>query len=455
MGPMTDDQGPHQDTSTQEVSTLSGSHQTDESASPADPPEAPVAQDESEQAVELRDAARDAAREEEREEEREEMREEEQAQDKRALRRRGGIAAFVAAAVAGGLIGGGLVSTRESENPSGAAGSSATGRNLKLAGKPLDIRGVLARAQPAVVSIQTEAFVRTDQAFGRVQRVQGAGTGMVLTPDGEVLTNNHVIEGAQEIRVTFDGESEPRPADLLGADPANDVAIIKIRGASGLPTVALGSSEALRVGDDVVAIGNALALAGGLTVTRGIVSALDRSVGDMTERLDNLIQTDTAINSGNSGGPLVNAAGEVIGVNTVVIRASEGGAPVENIGFALAIDAVKTILPSIRTGAPTVGISFIGVATVDLTATLADRVGVPVDKGAVVESVAAGSPADAAGLRSGDVIVRAGSRSVATSQQLITAVRASKPGSALVLEVQRGADRRTVTVTVGSRGLSR
>lgn len=374
--------------------------------------------------------------------------------DERTPRRRGGIAAFVAAALAGGLIGGGVVATQESEDRPGA-NAAASGRNLKLKGKPLDIQGVLARAQPAVVSIQTEAFVQADQFFGRVQRVQGAGTGMVLTPDGEVLTNNHVVEGAQEIRVTFDGESEPRRADLVGADPANDVAILKIRDASGLPTVVLGSSEGLRVGDDVVAIGNALALAGGLTVTRGIVSALDRSVGDTTERLDNLIQTDTAINSGNSGGPLVNAAGEVIGVNTVVIRASENGAPVENIGFAIAIDAVKTILPNLRTGAPTVGVAFVGVATVDLTAALAQRLGVPVDKGAVIESLTPGSPADAAGLRPGDVIVRAGSKSVATSQQLITAVRASKPGSALALDVYRGAERRTITVTVGSRGVSR
>ncbi|HVE95340.1 MAG TPA: trypsin-like peptidase domain-containing protein [Acidimicrobiales bacterium] len=420
---MTDYEGPHQETSTQPGRTLSDPRQTDEQQrdTPGEPPENHEPAPSSREPV---------------------------------ARRRGGVAAFVAAAVAGGLIGGGLVSTQETGDQSSSR-TSTPSRNLKLAGKPLDIQGVLARAQPAVVSIQTEAFVQTDQFFGRVQRVQGAGTGMVLTPDGEVLTNSHVVAGAQEIRVTFDGESEPRRADLIGADPANDVAILKIRDASGLPTVVLGSSETLRVGDDVVAIGNALALAGGLTVTRGIVSALDRSVGDMTERLDNLIQTDTAINSGNSGGPLVNAAGEVIGVNTVVIRASESGAPVENIGFAIAVDAVKTLLPNLRTGAPTVGVAFVGVATVDLTTALAQRLGVPVDKGAVVESLTPGSPADAAGLRPGDVIVRAGSKAVATSQQLITAVRASKPGSALAFEVHRGGERRTITVTVGSRGINR
>lgn len=373
-------------------------------------------------------------------------------------RRRGnvGFAPFLAAAMVGGLVGGGIVSAVDA----GDAGDSTpvrtpAGPNLRLTGEPLDIQGVLAKAQPAVVSIQTEAFVQTDQFFGRVQRVQGAGTGMVLTADGEVLTNNHVIDGAQEIRVTFGGESEPRPADLVGADPANDVAIIKIRNARDLPTVSLGSSARLRVGDDVVAIGNALALAGGLTVTRGIVSALDRSVGDTTDRLDNLIQTDTAINSGNSGGPLVNAAGEVIGVNTIVIRASESGAPVENIGFAIAIDAVKAVLPSLRQGAPTVGVAFIGVATIDLTTSLSQRLGVPVDKGAVVQEVTPGSPAAEAGVRPGDVVVRAGAKSVATSQQLIAAVRAAKPGTALELEIYRGETRRTVTVTVGSRGVAR
>ena len=130
---------------------------------------------------------------------------------------------------------------------------------------------------------------------------------MVLSSDGEILTNNHVIEGAQKITVTFTGQKEPRDADLVGADPVNDVAIIKVRNASGLKTVTLGDSSQLEVGDDVVAIGNALALVGGNTVTRGIVSALNRSIDDPQESLSHLIQTDAAINAGNSGGPLVNA----------------------------------------------------------------------------------------------------------------------------------------------------
>jgi S1-C subfamily serine protease len=352
------------------------------------------------------------------------------------------------AALLGGGVGGGIVAASDAERPGPA---TSAGPNLRLAGKPLDIRGVLAKAQPAVVSIQTEAFVQTDQFFGRVQRVQGAGTGMVLSADGEVLTNNHVIDGAQEIRVTFDGDSAPRPADLVGADPVNDVAIIKIRNASGLPTVTLGQSAQLRVGDDVVAIGNALALVGGNTVTKGIVSALDRTVDDPSENLQHLIQTDAAINSGNSGGPLVNARGEVVGMNTIVIRGTGSGAPVESIGFAISIDSIKPLIDRLRSGKPAQGAPFIGVATVDLTDADRAQLGVPVSKGAVVQDVTEGSPAENAGLQVGDVITSFGGKDVETSAQLVTAVRGHSAGDEVGVVYYRGDNKRTTKLTVGSR----
>ena len=215
--------------------------------------------------------------------------------------------------------------------------SGSSGPNTALAGTPLDIQGVLDKVQPAVVAIGVSG-----------SQGMGAGTGVILTADGEVLTNNHVVEGASTIEVTLDGERAPRQADLVGAEPDADLALLKIRDAEGLPTAQLGSSSAAKVGDDVVAIGNALALPGGPTVTEGIISAKDRTLTEAG--LDGLIQTDAAINRGNSGGPLVNAAGEVIGINTAVIRG--GGSAAEGIGLAIAIDTAKPIIEALRAGGP-------------------------------------------------------------------------------------------------------
>lgn len=360
---------------------------------------------------------------------------------------------LVVAALIGGLIGGAIVALSTRGDDGGVSVAFAPGTNLKLRNGALDIQGVLAKTVPAVVSIETDGFVRQDGFFGpTVSRVRGAGTGMVLSGDGDILTNAHVIEGAQQIRVTFEGEKTARDADLVGADPANDVAIIKIRNASGLPTVTLGSSRTLEVGDDVVAIGNALALVGGNTVTRGIVSALNRSVPDSNENLSHLIQTDAAINSGNSGGPLVDARGEVIGMNTVVIRGNGSGASVESIGFAIAIDSIKPLIERLRAGKPAPGTPFIGLASVNLTEELKDQLGVPVDKGAVVQDVTPGSPAENAGLQTGDVVVKFGSKDVSTAAELVAAVREKEPGDKVELTYYRSDNKRTVELTVGSRG---
>src|SRR5204862_4625603 len=179
-----------------------------------------------------------------------------------------------------------------------------------------------------------------------------------ISPDGTVLTNNHVINGATNIQVTLTTDNKSHPATLLGSDPNADVAVIKIQGVNNLPTVKLGRSSSLEVGDDVVAIGNALALPGGPTVTSGIVSAVDRTIDAENERLEHLIQTDAAINPGNSGGPLSNAAGEVIGMNTAVAGQAQ------NIGFAIAIDTVKPNAEGLKRGKGVVkSTAFLGVST--------------------------------------------------------------------------------------------
>jgi serine protease Do len=222
--------------------------------------------------------------------------------------------------------------------------------NAPAFAKPADIQAVLAKVEPAVVSIDTTGVKRGGA------EVEGAGTGMILTPDGQVLTNDHVIAGASSVTVTLFGQSDPLAARVIGTDPNQDLALIQIEGQHGLPTVELGDSTTALVGDNVLAIGNALALSGGLTVTEGIVSSKDRSltttndVTGRTENLSGLLQTDAAINSGNSGGPLVDTAGEVIGMNTAVAESTQGNAPAQNIGFAIAIDTIKPLLAGLRAG---------------------------------------------------------------------------------------------------------
>ena len=304
-----------------------------------------------------------------------------------------------------------------------------SGPNIALAGQPLDIQGVLSKVQPAVVAIGVEG------SQGR-----GAGTGVILTADGEILTNNHVIEGAQSIEVTLDGESTPRQADLIGTEPSADLALIKIRGASGLISAELGSSAGARVGDDVVAIGNALALPGGPTVTEGIISAKDRTLAEAG--LDGLIQTDAAINRGNSGGPLVNAAGEVIGINTAVIRG--GMSEAEGIGLAIAIDTAKPIIEALRKGGIPAGERpFLGVSSEELTPEIRENIETPARAGAVVAEVVPGSAADAAGLRRLDVIVKIDGRDVQSAVNVGSTIRTKKPGDTVTIEYFRGEERRT------------
>ena len=209
---------------------------------------------------------------------------------------------------------------------------SASPASISIDGAALDVAAVVAHVEPSVVSIETEIVFRRGQ---RSTAGSGAGTGVVLE-DGLVLTNAHVLDGADAVTVTgVDGRE--RSATILAGDASSDIAVLRVDDAVGLTPATLGSVDDVAVGDDVVAIGNALALEGGLTVTRGIVSALDRSIETATGTLVGLVQTDAAISSGNSGGALVDAVGRVIGINTAV---ASGGGPItaSNIGFAISID---------------------------------------------------------------------------------------------------------------------
>ena len=351
------------------------------------------------------------------------------------------------AAIVGGLVGGGAVAFATRDHNRTSSTTVSFDHNSSVIAKPQDIQGILAKVEPGVVSVRTQGFQQ-----GAFFPVSGAGTGMILTADGEVLTNAHVVKGATTINVTLFHETQARQADVISADPTADVALLRIRSASGLPTVKLGDSDKLRVGDDVVAIGNALALPGGSTVTEGIVSALGRSISDPSEQLSNLIQTDAAINPGNSGGPLVNAAGEVVGMNTAVIQATPSGdALAQNIGFAIAVNTIKQTLTQLRKGGTAAATAFLGVSTITLTSDIKDRYGLGVDKGAVVTEVVPGSPAENTGLSPGDVITKFAGKDITSADDVLAIVREHKPEDRVPIVWQRGDRQLTGTVVLGSR----
>ncbi len=305
----------------------------------------------------------------------------------------------------------------------------------------LDIRKILDIAQPSVVSITTGS---ADSIFG------GAGSGVVISKDGLILTNAHVIESSGgKISVRFNDGVEAQ-ATLIGASTPDDIALLKAE-RTDLTPATLGSSADLLVGDNVVAIGNALALGGDPSVTSGIVSAKDRSINDGKIALDNLIQTDAAINPGNSGGPLVNADGEVVGINTAIIDGAQ------NVGFSLAIDQVEELLPDLEAGKGDVepNPAVLGVASVTVDDQLTDEVrdtyGVTAEAGALITSVDADSAAADAGIEEGDVVVEVDGEPVATNEDVTDAIRAKSPGDQVSITVERQGRRRTFDVTLGPR----
>ncbi|MGH9177022.1 MAG: S1C family serine protease, partial [Acidimicrobiales bacterium] len=359
------------------------------------------------------------------------------------------LAAVIGAAVGGGvgavLAGGDGDGDRDTSDAASSATTTPTfSPNTSRLARPQDIQGVLAKVQPGVVAVRAANFGGGGGFDLGVNPVQGAGTGVILNTEGDILTNAHVIEGATEIFVTLFGEREPRVADVAGADRDADLAVIRLRDTSGLDgrPVELGSSAEVKVGDDVVAIGNALALPGGPTVTAGIVSALERSINQLT----NLIQTDAAINPGNSGGPLVNSEGEVIGINTAV-----AGQRAQNIGFAIAIDTVKPLLERLQRGEEAPPQGFLGVETATLTPEIRSRLGFSAEAGAIVLAVVPGSPAAAAGLAENDVITRIGDQDIDTNTNLQVAVRSHRPQEEVEIVWMRGDEEQRATVTLGTR----
>ena len=297
------------------------------------------------------------------------------------------------------------------------------------------IAQVAERLANSVVTISTT--VNDDFGGGR-----GVGTGVVLTSDGEILTNAHVIEDASEVVVRFAGETEPRVAKVLASDLGNDLALIKVD-ATGLIAATFAKPGSVQIGDTVVAIGYALALDGGPTVTSGIVSALKRTIETDSGALNSLIQTDAAISSGNSGGPLVNLKGEVVGINTAVARGDSDSAA-NNIGFSISVDEVLIVIEQLREQANGAvrKEGFLGVG-------LAARE--DGGQGAIITNVQPGSPADKAGILIDDVVLAVDGEPIDGQAGLVAAIRDAEPGQTVKIEIFREGERLVFEATLIAR----
>jgi serine protease Do len=323
---------------------------------------------------------------------------------------------------------------------------------------PVDIPQLFREVSPAVVNISTSQVVKFDRPrmrspfgqqdpfdefynnfFGRMpkeQKRKSLGSGFIVSPDGYILTNNHVVEKADEVTVTLLDKEEFK-AKVVGSDPKIDIALIKIDAKKKLTYVALGDSDRLDVGEWVVAIGNPFGL--GHTVTAGIVSAKGRIIG--SGPYDDFIQTDASINPGNSGGPLFNLKGEVVGINTAIIQGGQG------IGFATPIQLAKSVLDQLKDkGKVTRG--WLGVYIQPLTPETAENLGLSGRRGALVSDVTSGGPAEKAGIRSGDVIIGFNGKEIRDEHELPQAVAATKPGKSVEVRLLREGKEMVIPVTI-------
>ncbi len=362
------------------------------------------------------------------------------------------VAVFGLLALATGLVstGGGSTTTREVVSASGttpaAAVTSTEGGNTVNEIYKADANGV--------------AFIESKVAEG-----VDSGSGIVLDDEGHVLTNNHVVEGGEQITVSFESEGQMYPAEVVGTEPNSDLALLKVEApASKLHPLKLGDSSKMEVGDPVVAIGNPFDLQ--RTVTSGIVSALQREItAPDGVTIDNVIQTDAAINPGNSGGPLINGAGEVIGINSQIQTGGEGSDGNVGIGFAIPIDTAKEEIANLESGSADEH-GYLGISGATITHELAQAFNMPVQEGVLVQQVEEGGPAAAAGIQGattaaqvegqefglgGDIIAEVGGEKIASTEDLIKTISDSHAGETVEVTVIRGEETATVSVTLAER----
>lgn len=315
------------------------------------------------------------------------------------------------------------------------------------------IANVVEKVSPSVVSITTN--VQQQSVFGVVQG-QAAGTGVVVSADGYVLTNKHVLADANAVQVVTSDGTAYTDVKIVGSDPLNDVAFLKINGAKNLTAAELGDSSTLRVGQEIIAIGNSLGQYHN-TVTSGIISGKGRPIqagdgnGQSTENLTDLLQTDAAINPGNSGGPLLNRSGQVVGINTAVAQNAEG------IGFAIPINATKGALKSVLAG-DGVRRAYIGLRYVPLSPEVAKQYNVSVRQGAYIvsngaaESVQSGGPADKAGIKEKDILTKINGLEIGQNGGMSSLIGEYAPGDTITVDLLRAGQAKQVKVTLGSYG---
>ncbi len=340
------------------------------------------------------------------------------------------VLAVVCSMVVGGVVGGRLAL---SDSPSlGTSDQPITTAVRGVDDEPaIDVAAVLQTITPSVVTIISNL------ADGRA-----TGTGVVISSDGEILTNAHVVEDADSVSVMFVDSLNPVSAQVLAIDMGNDLALLRVD-LSGLLPVVFADATSIDIGDDVVAVGFALNLDGGPSVTRGIVSALNRTITSGDGALDGLIQTDTAISSGNSGGPLLNTSGQVIGINTAVFKSSTDVAA-NNVGFSISVSEVLPVIVALRALAngATRTEGYLGVTVLNR-----DDGG----RGAVIGDVSPDSPADLAGMIAGDIVIEADGSPVDGQLALVAAIRDRSPGDTIAVDVLRNDKRMTLSATLTER----
>jgi S1-C subfamily serine protease len=364
-----------------------------------------------------------------------------------------GVVALLAGLI-GGVLGGGVVAAWHlTSSPTvvqvtvvhGAPGPALAGGN--------SIPTIAAKALQSVVTITATGQSEVGGGSPGVDE----GTGMIIDDQGDILTNNHVVAGSVAVSVTLHGQLQPVAAVVVGTDPAQDIALVRITNPpAGLVPVIFGDSGSLVVGDAVVAIGDALGLSAGTpTVTSGIVSALGRTVESVDTGtsaggggdLFDMIQTDAPINPGNSGGPLLDSSGRVVGMNTAIVSSSSNSTPAQDIGFAIPSARLIDSIAELERGGPAPK-ALLGIQVISNTPSLQSQYGLAVSDGAVVVALADGSPADIAGVKLGDVIVGYNSQSVSTSEDLQQDVQSGSVGQQIVLSVWRGKRSLTLHATL-------
>jgi serine protease Do len=336
------------------------------------------------------------------------------------------------------LVSIGLVVTSTIDNsPSSASGYLCVDEKI---GSELSTQELVAEVAPAVVSIVTETVGYN--WFWQAVPQTGAGSGIIISPDGYIVTNNHVVEGAQKVTVTL-SDGSAFAATIVGTDAQTDLAVVKIN-ASNLSYLHFlsNSLEQLSVLDPVVAVGNALALPGGPTWTSGVISNLGRSIEENTGVvLNDIIQTDTAINAGNSGGPLLDTAGQVVGINVAIASNAE------NIGFAISTDTAIPVVQSLIAEGKVVR-PWLGVAVTTVTSTIQQYYNLAVNAGVLITSVTSGGPADKAGLRAGDVITKMDDEDISTTEGLISAIGSHQIGDQVEIVYYRGSVQKVANATL-------